>query len=592
MKYILLILLPLHLLMGLNIENSQEHYTHFKIFSLYDSSNKLKIEDIPTQNFKKGPSQFTYGYLEGTRWFKLSLNNHADKSHFILSFTEPLWKEFDLYTLKNGQWEITQAGLFTPLKNRNIRDINPAFSINIAPGESQTLYIKGRSSSSQLGAFELYSADAYFNPTRFNLIDVYLFFIIFLAVIIFFNLYLFSARREKLYLLYIGYLFSLIIWFSVKSGLYLILDTEAWDQGLHTTGALFILLLTLFSQEFLELKKRFHLMHKVFSSFALIFFLLAIAIALEIPYTPLIFNLISSVFFTLLLFVSIKVYRQWHLEMRYYLLALFVYMPTMGMLTLTFNGLIPNTDITRYAFLLGSFVKIIFFNALMISHYHIVFKEKIRLQEESIKLKEEKERVLEGEIDTQMQELQEKNKALTQKTQELESVQENLRLQATTDPLTGLYNRRYLLGIAGRVFDNALRYAHSLSVIMIDLDNFKQINDTYGHALGDEVLINCAKVLQNDMRSSDLLARYGGEEFLIFVPNTPVQEVLELADRILKNSEQEKIPFANEAPLSYTMSIGITHLQENDLNMEQLINRADKAMYLAKSKGKNCIEVL
>jgi len=592
MKYLMLLLFPLHLLLALTLSDEQGRYTNFDLPHLYDASNKLTIEDMPQQSFETGTNQFTYGYLDGTRWFKLTLTNTSNNNDFILTFSEPLWKEFDLYLLKGNEWEVSRAGLFIPLDQREIHDTNPAFALNIPGGESQTIYIKGKSSSGQLGALEIFSSHEYFNPSRFDLPDLYLFFILFLFVIAFFNLYLFTARQEKLYILYILYIFSLIIWLGVKSGLYLILDFNGWDQGLHVTGALVVLLLTLFSSEFLELKQRFVLMDKIFKAFALVFFILALAIAVDIAYTSLIFNIVSSIFFTTLLFVSIKVWREGHLEMRYYLIALIIYMPTMGMLTLSFNGLIDNHDLTRYAFIFGSFAEVIFFNSLMISHYHIVFQEKIRIQNELIKVKEEKEILLEDEIKERVKDLESINEKLVAQAKELETTQEHLRLEATTDSLSNLYNRRYIIGISDRLFDTALRYSQNLSVIMIDLDDFKNINDTYGHAIGDEVIIRCAKVLKETVRTSDILARYGGEEFLMLIPNTPNEEVLDLANRIRENIENEKIPYGNEEPLSFTMSLGITHLQENDLNMDQLIQRADKALYTAKSKGKNCIEVL
>jgi len=592
MRYLLLFIFPLHLLFALTLHDDQNHYSEFKIEHVYDTTNALDINDMSKQEFQEAPSQFSFGYYRGTRWFKLSLENQSQENDFVLTFSEPLWDTFDLYIQKGEEWELSQAGLSIPLKQREINDVSPAFSLNIPTGESKTFYIKAKSVSGHIGAFEVFTSKEYFNPLRFNLPDIYLFFIMFLFVIAFFNLYLFTARQDKIYVLYISYIFSMILWLSVKSGLYLILDVEGWNHGLHATGTLIVLLLTLFSSEFMELKQRLPFIHKTFNTFALIFFTLGLAISFDIPHASLSFNLISSVFFALLLVISIKVYREGHIEMRYYLIALFIYMPTMGMLTLSFNALIPNMDITRYAFLFGSFMEVIFFNSLMISHYHIIFRDKIRIQDELIKVQEEKEEVLENEITLQMKELQETNEKLLKQTQELAMAQEHLSQEVTTDSLSSLYNRRYIIGVSSRIFDTALRYNQNLSVIMIDLDNFKQINDTYGHAVGDEVIINCAKILQENVRNSDVLARYGGEEFLIFLPNTPDNEVLDCARRILHSAADERISFGNEEPLSYTMSMGIAHMQENDLNMEQLIQRADKAMYLAKSRGKNRIETL
>ena len=592
MKILILLLLPLYLLFALTLNDNQDRYSDFSVSHFYDASNELQINDIPKQSFKKAPSQFTFGYQTGTRWFKVILENQSQHNDFVLTFSESLWEEFDLYAFEDGKWKVSQAGLFIPLKQREIHDSSPAFALYIPKEESKTLYIKGKTVSGQLGAFKVFAAKEYFNPSRLDLLDLYLFFILFLFVIAFFNIYLFIAKQDKIYALYIAYILSLILWFSVKSGLYLVLDIEGWNHGLHVTGTIIVLLLTLFSSEFLELKQRLPLMYKVFNTFVLVFFILGISIAIDIPHASLSFNLISSVFFALLLFVSIKVWREGHLEMRYYLIALMIYMPSMAMLTLTFNALIDNHDLTRYAFLFGSFAEVIFFNSLMISHYHIVFKEKIRIQDELIEIKNKKENDLESEIKDYISELENTNKQLLHQSKELAKVEKKLRIEATTDALSTLYNRRYIIGVSDRIFDTAVRYNQNLSVVMIDLDDFKNINDTYGHAVGDDVIVSCSKILKENVRSSDILARYGGEEFLILIPNTPYEEVLALATRIREAVEKIKIPFENEQTLVYTMSLGMTHLQENDLNISQLIHRADKALYLSKSKGKNRIEVL
>ncbi len=592
MRFLALFLLPIQLLFALTLTDTQIRYSDFSLLHLYDASNELTIDDISAQNFEQGSNQFTYGYLSGTRWFKLTLENTSSNNAFVLSFSDPLWKEFDLYIPKDGQWQTYHAGLLTPLSRRMIFDTSPAFSINIPKDTSLTVYFRGRSSSGQIGELEVMTAKEYFRPTRYDLPDLYLFLILFLVIVLSFNLYLFYTRPQKLYLFYVLYLTSLMVWFGIKSGLYISLDISGWDEGLHTSGALFVALLTLFSREFLQLEQRFKRLYNIFSVFAVIFFAFTLAIALDIPYTPLLFNLTSSVFFGILLYSSIAVWNDGHLEMSYYLIALFIYMPTMGMLTLTYNGFIDNYDWSRYAFLFGSFCEVIFFNSLMISHYHIIFKDKIRMQRELITLKEENELLLESEIAQRVEELELTNQKLLEKTHELEITQEKLEYEATTDSLSELYNRRYVLSVSHKLFDAARRYGHNLSAVMIDIDNFKSINDAYGHAMGDEVIVHCAKILKKSIRSSDVLARYGGEEYLILVPNTPSAEVFDLCTRVKQTIETEQIPYGNEKPITYTISVGITHIQDYDNSVEQLIQRADKALYRSKAKGKNCVETL
>ncbi len=179
---------------------------------------------------------------------------------------------------------------------------------------------------------------------------------------------------------------------------------------------------------------------------------------------------------------------------------------------------------------------------------------------------------------------------LQEQTTALEKTQKQLELLATTDALSGLYNRRYVLEVSTRLFETARRYNQNLSVIMLDIDDFKRINDTFGHAIGDDVIAHCATMLTKNVRNTDVLARYGGEEFLIILPNTPNNEVMELATRIQQSAQSHVFPHAPSEQVACTFSIGIAHLNPSDDTMEHLIQRADQAMYEAKSEGKNCIK--
>ena len=577
-KFSVIFFLLAQVLFSLTLKEGQNKYTNFTVYELYDKENILTIQDMPSKHFEPTPSQFSFGYLKETRWFKVVLTNATKNENFILSFSEPLWKEFDFFSLKNGVWNVTKAGLSIPIKKRQINDKNPAFFLKLSPNQTQTFYIRGQTDSGQLGAFELFTQKEFFNPSRFDLTDVYLFFIVFLFIIAFFNIYLFSAKKEKLYALYIAYIFSMIIWLSVKSGLYLILDIDGWNHGLHVTGTLVVALLALFSCEFLELKKRFLKMYYIFYNFALLFFILAFAIAFDINHASLVFNLTSTIFFTILMFVSIKVWREGHLEMRYYLIALFVYMPTMGLLTLTFNGFIENTDLSRYSFLFGSFFEVIFFNSLMISHYHIVFRDKIRIQNELIQEKEKVQKTLENKVTSSEQELEYTKEKFEHQYQALENIEEKLSLELTTDYVTKVYNRRYINGISTRIFDTAVNYNQSLSVMIIQLAGFKKMNTTYGYTFADEVLLKAATIIQEYLQTSQILSRYADKEFLVLLPRTSKEETQEIAQKISLHVQKETILFRNEEKISFHLDIGLSHLKETDLNIQQLIQRATKPL--------------
>ncbi len=161
---------------------------------------------------------------------------------------------------------------------------------------------------------------------------------------------------------------------------------------------------------------------------------------------------------------------------------------------------------------------------------------------------------------------------------------------ATTDELTKLYNRRYCTEALERDIARTSRYGGELTVCLIDLDNFKKINDSYGHAAGDVVLTEVAKLLTKNMRTADCLGRYGGEEFLAILPNTNCDSTALVCERFRKAVANHAFAF-NEVHFQITVSIGIAQMEDNRLSMTDLINRADQALYKAKEAGRNRIEV-
>ncbi len=164
---------------------------------------------------------------------------------------------------------------------------------------------------------------------------------------------------------------------------------------------------------------------------------------------------------------------------------------------------------------------------------------------------------------------------------------------ATRDSLTSVFNRRRFIELYGEEMDRARRYGRPCSLILIDLDDFKLINDTHGHQAGDSVLGNAAAVFRNGLRSSDVLGRYGGEEFAVLLPETDPKTAAEIAERLRKNLEQS--PTSHEGlSISITASFGVAGLSRPDpgITSEKLLSRADEALYLAKRKGRNLVERL
>jgi len=173
---------------------------------------------------------------------------------------------------------------------------------------------------------------------------------------------------------------------------------------------------------------------------------------------------------------------------------------------------------------------------------------------------------------------------------ELEAKNKELHELAYYDPLTGLPNRRFFFEHTNLIFEEVKRYGKKLSLLSLDVDHFKKINDTYGHDAGDAVLKAFANVLRSSVRHSDICARMGGEEFVVLLPNTNLEGARILAERIRRAVSSNPVEYGNSM-IIVTTSIGVAEFRKGMENIDQLIKDADIALYRAKERGKNKVEV-
>ena len=180
-------------------------------------------------------------------------------------------------------------------------------------------------------------------------------------------------------------------------------------------------------------------------------------------------------------------------------------------------------------------------------------------------------------------------KEVSERIHELELSNKQLNTLAATDPLTQIRNRRSFFDIAEKYYSIAIRTKEALSLMMIDLDHFKSVNDKYGHASGDEVLKEFTRIVKYQLRESDLFARYGGEEFVIVLANTGIEGAENLAEKI-RSAVEANILMTEKNEIQITVSIGVSELSKKDASLEDILSRADKALYFAKENGRNRID--
>jgi diguanylate cyclase (GGDEF)-like protein len=169
----------------------------------------------------------------------------------------------------------------------------------------------------------------------------------------------------------------------------------------------------------------------------------------------------------------------------------------------------------------------------------------------------------------------------------MQEMKKELERLAYTDPLTSAFNRRYFLSAAKKEILRSSRYGHSLTLLMVDIDHFKSVNDTYGHDIGDEALKITVTTILKALRSEDILGRFGGEEFIILLPETNAVGAELVAQRI-RQVVSEIIINTGQKAVSFTVSVGVAEIKKNE-TIEEMQKRADEALYKAKENGRNCV---
>jgi diguanylate cyclase (GGDEF)-like protein len=170
---------------------------------------------------------------------------------------------------------------------------------------------------------------------------------------------------------------------------------------------------------------------------------------------------------------------------------------------------------------------------------------------------------------------------------QLDLAEERLRQLSFTDELTQAYNRRYFIEMTSKVLAGAKRYGDSFGIIIFDIDDFKRVNDTYGHAAGDKVLRELCEICKAHIRDSDIFARYGGEEFVFLVPRCCPTDIEKFAERIRIKLSEARVRHG-QMDIQFTVSMGAGIFDGATPDLDTILTRADAALYAAKKQGKNC----
>lgn len=525
---------------------------------------------------------FSQGYSDSDWWLRFNLRNEGQSQTFYLEVAYSVLDYLDIYVLRDGQPASSHLmGDKRPFAERPLYHRQFLTPLALKQQETVTIYIRVQSSSSVQVPITVS------DPERFRELDIsatlvhgiYLGGMLIIAI---YNLLVYLALRDKSYLYYVAYVSSMMMFLASMNGWtfqYLWPESTWWNDTailVFLNGV--VLFGLLFATHFLGLKalgKHFNLIRKTWIGVSLLFMLsyafvpYSIAIRYSIPFAAL------TCFFVLCMgFYALKRGQKSALI---YIISWAGIVIGGVLLALNKMQLVPRNVFTDQAIQFGSLLEVMLLSFGLAQRINHEKARRIQAQENALAI--------------QLQATEELEERVTERTRELEVANLQLKELSDTDQLTGLKNRRFLDKYLEDQIKSALRYEHPLSVLLIDIDHFKVLNDNYGHLVGDICLQEVARRFADAMRSpTDLSARYGGEEFCVVLPETPLEGALVVAERIRASINGTPI-LARHFCQKISVSIGVhCKLPEAEDTLSGFLEAADKALYKAKESGRNRVE--
>lgn len=530
------------------------------------------------------------------RWFRLPLENRSSEDReFVLEIPYAALDHISLHVMDGAETVAEyRMGSDYPFHERPVDHHYFLAPLSVPANSERTLYMNVRQDGAMRVPVQLWTPAAFLQHDQLRQLLMGFYFGGMLVIVLY-NLFMYFGIGDRGYLLYVGFVLSLPMFIASLEGYtfqYVWPDAPDWNARsigfFLTTTVLFGLL---FTADFLQLwREEVHrfirrgiplMVAGVAAMMATVFF---------VPYFPMLVTVVSGAVLACLAALFIGVYGWYQLERwsRYYLFAWGALLVGGIVFAGSVTSILPANLFTENAVQIGSVLLVILLSLAMADRIN---EERIQRQQaqmraldQEVNARKSRERALEAERGVK-EELEHK---VQERTRELEALNSKLEQLSALDQLTGLKNRRVLDETLAREFTRSYRFQHPLSLVMVDIDHFKPLNDNLGHPAGDECLRRMGEILRQSVpRESDFVARYGGEEFCILLPETDRQGAHIVAERIRRNVENFAfLVDGQHVPL--TVSAGTATLQPlSPQNPEQLLELADKALYEAKHRGRN-----
>ena len=554
---------------------------------LEDPDAQLDITDIrnPDLNWlQHSGSSFNKSFSQSTWWLHLQLNNPQNRTEDrLLEISYAILDYVDIYVFSNH----SQISHFTlgdryPYADRPIDSPFFVVPLHWSRDGRMDVYMRIKSSSAIQVPLTLWQPDTFTTQAAKTNIIQGLYYGAMLVIVVY-NLLIFLALWDRSYLYYSGFVLSMPLFFAAISGQgfrYIWPDIPGWnDYALTLFLALTVIFANLFTRLFLDLKK----VSPLLNYWTLIVTALAViglGLVLFSNYRISILYLVavSAISAPGSMVAGVVSWRRGAETARFYCVAWALFLLGVSVLVLNKINILPNNQLTQYSVQIGSILEAVLLSFAMAERINVERKLRYQAQDETLTTT----RRLNAELETRVQE----------RTDELEQLNKRLRVLSNTDQLTGLYNRRYLEQKMQSEWERCKRYKHSMAMVMMDVDYFKKVNDTYGHPAGDECLRQVTAQILGCVRvQSDHVARYGGEEFCMLLPETDTEGAVVLAERIRTIVASHPI-VTQDHVFNVTISLGVfAMIPNNNQHLGYMLQCVDLALYQSKENGRNLVTV-
>jgi diguanylate cyclase (GGDEF)-like protein len=567
---------------------------------LEDPQHSLQIADVTqaAARFRPalppgGTGEVYLGYSRSAWWLALPLHPEAAAPRqWLLEIGYPSLDQVEVFTPRaDGGYERQMAGDLQPFSSRPYPHRNLVFPLTLKPGQQQTIYLRVVSEGNLTIPATLWQPDALARADRINYTMLSLYYGMLLALGLY-NLLLFLATRDNNFLIYVAFTVAMAVSQTSMNGFgnqFIWPEWPAWGNvalpsGMAATGFFG----AIFTRMFLDTRSASRLLDRCIVVLTILFALTALS-PLLIPYrfVAIIVSVLGMLFSVTAVSAGIYCMRRGHPGARYFMIAWSMLLTGAAVLAIRNLGWLPTTWLTLNAMQIGSALELLLLSFALADRINVIRREKdlaneaaLASNQRMVEALRQSELELERRVAERTQALEGANSRLLEKEHELEYL-------AQHDPLTGLANRLFLNDRIERAITRARRNNEIVALLMIDLDDFKQVNDAHGHAVGDSVLVEIARRMGETVRESDTVARLGGDEFVILLEDFRMPEGLDTIVEKLITAVRQPLQLASGATVTVSVSIGIAYAPQHAENAERLRERADVEMYKAKAAGRN-----